>query len=153
MANEHDQFEDFLQGDAAIREGGGILDSQGLRDYENIETSVAAEGAGVVLNCRSCNSKRRIYVEWPELVVLSQNGPGLRPILPPGWKFSENNKTAYVQLQCPKCGQPGFAIHMTPQEAQGHVTAGLASGLIQPPVVNSIVARIQASRGVGVVRR
>ena len=146
-SNNYDQFADFLEGDGALREGGGILDSHGLRDFEGIETSVIPEGAGVVLNCRSCNKKRRVIVEWDELVVLGENGPGLRPILPQGWAFSENNRDAYVQLPCSSCGQPGFAVHMTPQEAQGHVKAGMAAGLIQPQRAQSIAHRVRQMRG------
>ena len=147
MGNEYDHFEDFLDGDAAVREGGGILNSHGLDDYEGISTSVVPEGAGVLLNCRNCNKKRKVIVEWQELVVLAENGPGRRPIMPPGWKFSQNNLDAYVQLNCTKCGQPGFAVHMTPQEAQGHVKSGLAAGLIHPQAVQVIQQRVAHMRG------
>lgn len=147
MGNQYDDFADFLEGDGALREGGGILDSHGLRDYEGIETAVIPEGAGVILNCRSCNKKRRVVVEWPELVVLAENGPGARPLLPQGWVFSQNNLDAYVQLRCGGCGQPGFAVHMTPQEAQQHVKSGLAAGLIQPQLVQGIQQKIRATRG------
>ena len=149
MGNQYDAFDDFLEGDQAIREGGGILDSHGLRDYESIETSVIVEGAGVILNCRSCNKKRRIIVEWPELVVLAENGPGRRPILPPGWKFSENNRDGYVQLNCTSCGKPGYAVHMTPQEAQTHVKAGLSAGLIRPQMVQHYQNQVAQMRGAG----
>lgn len=147
--NQYDHFDDFLEGDGAIREGGGILDSHGLSDYEGIQTAVVPEGAGVVLNCRRCNKKRRVIVEWPELVILAENGPGRRPILPPGWKFSENNRDAYVQLNCASCGNPGYAVHMTPQEAKMHVTAGLTAGLIHPHTVQGIQQRMAQTRGAG----
>lgn len=149
MGHEYDHFDDFLEGDGAIREGGGILESHGLRDYEGIETSVIVEGAGVVLNCRRCNKKRRVVVEWPELVILAENGPGRRAILPQGWRFSENNKDGYVQLNCSSCGSPGYAVHMTPQEAQAHVGAGLKAGLISPQLVQQYQRQVAQMRAGG----
>lgn len=147
MGNRYDEFDDFLSGEAGVHEGGGILDSQGLRDYEGIETRVEAEGAAVTVNCRKCNKKRKIVIEWPELIILASNGPGQRPVLPKGWQFSENNLTGFVTLRCSSCGEPGFSIHMTPEEAQGHVRSGLASGLLHPAQVQQVQQQMARVRG------
>lgn len=147
MGNEYDHFDDFLGGEAGAQEGGGILDSQGLRDYEGIETHVEAGGAAVTSNCRKCNKKRKVIIEWPELIILGTNAPGKRPILPRGWQFSQNNLDAFVALRCTACGEDGFNIHMAPTEAQQHVRAGLNSGLIQPQVVQQYTAQAEQARG------
>lgn len=145
MSNRYDAFDDVLSGEAGVQEGGGILDSQGLRDYEGIETRLEGPspphhqgGVAVTLNCRHCNKKRKVILEWPEIIVVADNGPGKRPLLPQGWKFSQNNLDAYVMLPCPSCGQPGFAIHMTPEEAQQHVRSGVNSGLLNPQAVQQL---------------
>ena len=143
---EWDDFEDVRSGEAGVSEG-GILDSAGLRDYDGIQTAVVKDGAGSTLNCRFCNKKRRVDVEWGELVVLAENVPNQPPVLPPNWQYSQANATAYTTLQCPSCGKPGFSIHMTPQEAQSHVRAGLSANLVNPQFVNQIQQSVRMRRG------
>lgn len=126
---------------------GGILASAGLDDFEGIQTKVEAEGVGVTLNCRLCNKKRKIILEWPELVELGENEPGRPPWLPRGWQYSPQNGTAYTQLQCPKCGGLGFAVHMMPGEAQTHVQTALKSRIIPVPMVQQIQQLVAQRRG------
>jgi len=148
--NDYDAFDDFLNGDGAGAEGGGILESPGLRDYEGIETTIGVEGARVVLNCRRCNRKKQVVVEWPELIILAENGPGKSPLLPTGWNFSEKNRTAYVPMRCNSCGNDtGIAIHMAPDEARGHVNAALNAGLVNRQQVAQIQQQVNGARARG----
>lgn len=147
MSNkEWDDFEDVRSGEAGIAEG-GILDSAGLRDYDDVQTAVVKGGVKATLNCRFCNRKRGIELEWPELIWLGENQPGQMPILPQHWQYSPQNATAYVTLPCPSCGRPGFSVHMTPDEARTHVSAGLKSGLVPPQMVNAIQSQFRMQRG------
>lgn len=145
--SDYDQFDDFLQGNGALREGGGILDSPGLHDYEGIQTKVEADGLHVILNCRFCNKKRQVVLEWPELVILGENSQGGAPILPRGWVFSENNGTAFVKLPCPNCGNAGFAVHMTPEEAREKVGNALKAGLVSQAQVVQLQQQVRNQRG------
>lgn len=138
MSNKKwDTFEDVRSGEAGINEG-GILDSAGLRDYDDIQTAVVKDGVRATLNCRFCNKKRGIEIEWPELIFVGENKPGHVPLLPPNWQYSQQNATAYTTMECPACGRPGFSVHVTPDEARTHVQAGLKSGLISPALVQHV---------------
>lgn len=118
---------------------GGILESKGLDDYEGLKEEVKPEGIEVKLNCWGCNRPREVVIEWPEVILVAENKQGAPPVLPPGWKYSANNHTAYIAFNCRGCGQhEGIAVHMTPQEAQEHVKRGLGAGFVNPQQIQAI---------------
>ena len=144
-----DHFDDLLEAEEAVGNG-GILESQGLRDYDNIKTSVKREGGVVRMNCRHCNKPREVTMEWTELMQVAGNQQNARPFLPQGWQFSENNGTAYVALQCPNCGNPeGFAVHTTPEEAHKLVQQGINAGFVNPSQAQQIAQQVQAVQARG----
>lgn len=127
---------------------GGILNSSGLRDYEDIQTSVVPGGVSVILNCRFCNRKKQVIIEWQELVGLAANQANQVPVLPKGWKYSNKNQDAYIPLRCDSCGnENGIAVHMSPEEAGQHVAAGQRAGLVDPRYVQQVHSQIRAMRG------
>ena len=127
---------------------GGILNSSGLREFEGVQEKVVADGLEVEMSCPNCGRKKQVVLEWPELVVLSQNQSGLPPLLPQGWHFDPNSGTAYTALQCNSCGKPrSLVVHMTPEDAQMHVQTGINTRLMPPQVYNAVMAQIARSRG------
>ncbi len=136
--------------DDDLEGGGGILNSAGLRDYENVSTRLAPEGVNVKLNCRRCNKPRIVTLEWAEVAAIANNGPGLMPLFPAGWSFSPQNKTPYVSMKCPSCGnETGFAIHLPVPEAQQHIKTGIASGAVDPGLVQQVAHGMNAQRARG----
>lgn len=126
----------------------GILQSAGLDDYDGVSEKVQPDGVAIEINCRFCNSKRGIVLEWPELYQVGSNVPGAPPLLPPGWRFSQNNGTAAFIHQCPACSQrEGLAIHMTPEEARRHVTSAVEAGIISKPAVQAWGQQVARLRG------
>ena len=114
----------------------GVLGGIGLDDYDGVQEKVQQDGVEITINCRFCNSKRGIVLEWPELFQVGMNGPGFPPLLPQGWQFSQNNGTAVFIHRCPGCSQPqGLAVHMTPDEARRHIESAVAAGLVAPQQV------------------
>lgn len=127
---------------------GGILNSSGLREFEGYQEKVVADGLEVEMSCPNCGRKKQVVLDWPELVVLSQNQSGLPPLLPQGWHFDPNSGTAYTTLQCNSCGKPrSLVVHMTPEDAQMHVRTGINTRLMPPQVYNAVMAQIARSRG------
>lgn len=127
-----DYFDDVLEAEENAGSG-GILDSAGLRDYDNIKTSVEQAGLKVRMNCRNCNDTRNVYLEWMELMQIAGNSQGAPIVLPAGWRFSQNNHTTYQPLPCPRCGKPeSFSVHITPDDARKHVQQGIDAGFIDP---------------------
>ena len=125
----------------------GILQSMGLDDYDSVREEVETEGLRVEINCRFCNSKRGIVLEWVELYQVGSNGPNLPLLVPQGWQFSINNGTAVFIHRCPSCGEgQGLAIHMTPDEARRHVEAAAQANLITPQVLQQWKAQVAAFR-------
>jgi hypothetical protein len=128
----------------------GILNSAGLDDYDSVREKIQADGVEVSVNCRMCNSKRGIVLEWPELYQIGANNPALPPLIPPGWRFSQNNGSAVFITTCPACGKPGLAIHVTPDEARRKVESAVNAGLIPPHAIQqwrAHVARVRGSHG------
>lgn len=134
-----DYFDDVLNSDGTDGHGGGVLDSLGLKDYDNIDTVVAPQGADVRLSCWGCNRPVKVTLEWPELIAVGMNQPGRPPVLPPGWRYSPNNQTAFVSLGCQRCGnKEGISVHMTPEEAKQHVSRGVNAGFVSPQMISQV---------------
>jgi hypothetical protein len=124
----------------------GILAGAGLADYDSLKESMEQDGLKVELNCRLCNAKRGIILEWPELYWIASNAPGLPVLLPRGWALSPNNGTMFLQAQCSKCGQPGLAVHVTPEEARRNVKNAVDSGLVSPAIIEQLKRAVLAAR-------
>lgn len=129
---------------------GGILNSSGLREFEGVQEKVVAEGLEVEMSCPHCGRKKQVILEWPELIVLSQNSSGLPPLLPNGWQFDPQSGTAYTALTCNSCGkQRALVVHMTPEDAQVHVNTGVNTRLIPPHIYNGLMSQIAQQRARG----
>lgn len=138
-----DDFDDYDQDANA-----GILDSPGLRDYNNIQSKVAPEGVQVFLNCRRCNRPKQVVLEWPEVVALAANNgqPG-PPILPRSWQYSPRNHSAYVGLTCQNChNENAVVVHLTPAEAARHTDAALRGGILSRDYVHNIAMQVAAAK-------
>lgn len=144
MSGTEDYFEDILA------EDGGSLASQGLTDFDNVKQKVKADGLEVRVHCRFCGKPTDVTLEWDELAIIGMNGPGLSPILPnASYKFSPNNGSIYVQLPCPRpnCGQPGVAVHVTPDEADRHVKTAAQRGFVNPQRIAALAQQVRMQRG------
>lgn len=141
-------FDDILESGGIGGTGNaGILNSAGLDDYDSIQEKVIPNGVEVSVNCRLCNSKRGIVMEWPELYQIGSNNPQMPPLIPPGWQFSPNNGSAVFVAACPACGQAGLAVHVTPDEARRKVESAVNAGLIPPQAVQQWRAQVARARG------
>lgn len=141
-------FEDVIDsGGVGGLGNAGILQGMGLDDYDSIREKVQADGLNVEINCRFCNGKRGIVLEWPELYQIGSNAPGAPVLVPRGWQFSPNNGTALFLHRCPACSQQqGLTIHITPDEARRHVSSAVAAGLIPPSQLNQWKAQVAQLR-------
>jgi hypothetical protein len=121
-----DYFDDVLSG-----LGGVFEDSSALKSHESIQEKTTREGAEYRLECRMCSGESKILVNWLELFIISLNGKG-KPIRTPSpqWKRSDNNGTMYVSLQCGRCGNEGYFLHITPEEAEKRVDGAIRSGIL-----------------------
>jgi hypothetical protein len=141
-------FDDVLESGGIGGTGNaGILNSAGLDDYDSVKERTLPDGIEVSVNCRMCNSKRGIVLEWPELYQIGSNNPGLPPLIPPGWRFSPNNGSALFVTGCPVCGRNGLAIHITPDEARRKVESAVAAGLVAPQAIQQWRANVARIRG------
>ena len=107
-----DYFDDFLS------ETGGIHGGRALDALETVSESITRDGLNVKVTCSLCGREHMVTLEWEELFVVGNNGPGRPPILPANWHYSQNNQDAYVQLRCSSCNGPGIAVHELPADAQ-----------------------------------
>lgn len=150
-----DYFHDFDV--AGEREQGGIFGgSLGASEYENIKQGVDPQnGLGVEMSCRACGNRVAIWISWEELYVIGSNGPGVAPVLPPGYAYSENNQTAYPNnIHCPSCGRKDvqgegtevIAPHLTPQEAAERVKEAVSQGWIAPQQIEVWKQNLRVSR-------
>lgn len=137
----YDQFDDMRSDDT-----GGTLESPGLKDYDNVKQDTTAEGLAVEVSCRLCNKKHKVTLEWPELYVIGSNKPGVPPLMPPGYHRSEQG-TAFVQFACSKCGGPGVAIHVTPDEAARHLNAAVGAGFVSKEQAAQWGSAVMQARG------
>jgi hypothetical protein len=142
MESEFDTFDDIL-GD---NDDGGVFAGSGHKTYEGIKQTSQANGIKAEMQCRSCGKPGGLLLDWNELFVIGTNGPNTPVLLPPGWKLSPSNRSAYVELQC-SCGKPGFALHVTPDEAAKHVKTAMASGLMPQAQVEQMKAFVRQQRG------
>lgn len=142
-------FDDIIQnGGVGGRGNAGILASAGLDDYDSVSESVQQDGILIELNCRYCNSKRGIVLEWPEIYQVGANMPGMPPLMPQGWRYSPNNGTAVFIHRCPSCSHPeGLAIHMTPDEGRRHVTSAVDAGIIPKQAIAAWGQHVAKLRG------
>jgi hypothetical protein len=136
-----DLFEDILAQD------GGSLTSAGLTDYDSVKSKATSEGLQVRVNCRLCGKPTDVIIEWDELVIISLNGPQIAPVLPAGYKVSDNNKSIYFEGTCTRCNNPSIAVHVTPDEAQRRVTDGLKQGFANLNRVNQLAGEVKRKRG------
>lgn len=133
-------------------ETGGIHESMGLNQYEGLREHVADDGVKVKMDCRFCGGPAVVTVEWNELFIVGSNGPGRPPMLPRSeagaeWHYSPNNHTAYVQLRCGRCGEPGLAAHFSPDEARQQVNGAAQRGMVSPQQIAAWKQRVAAARG------
>jgi hypothetical protein len=128
-----DYFDDILGSAEA-----GIHSGAGLADFDAVREKYSSEGLAVTVNCRFCNKGHQITMEWPELYIVGLNRPGRPVALPAKWKYSNNNRSAYLELDCTRCHNPGLALHVTPDEARRHVQTGLDSGNLAPGVFEQL---------------
>lgn len=141
-------FDDILgTGGVGGTGNAGILDSAGLDDYDNVREKVQEDGVLVSCNCRMCNSKRGIVLEWPELYQIGSNQHGMPPLIPPGWQFSSNNGSVAFIHSCPACGKKGITIHVTPDEARRKIESAVQANIITPQLVSQWRAQVQRIRG------
>lgn len=131
-----------------VQDTKGILDSQGLTDYNSLSQKAVADGMQVTTNCWRCNQRQIAVAGWDELFVVGLNGPG-RPLRLPRsegiceWFYSDSNKTICMAFRCPKCGgDKGIAIHFTPDEAARHVKDAVNAGLISLPTYNAWMQKV-----------
>lgn len=138
-----DYFDD-IQGDYGDH---GVFNGMGIADYDSVREKVTDEGLKVLLNCRSCNKRAEMTIGWEEMYVISQNRPGQRLVLPADWQYSQNNGTCFTQQRCSKCGEPGFAVHVTPQEATQRIQQGVQAGFVTKQDANEWARKVAAYRG------
>jgi hypothetical protein len=120
-----DYFDDIGQ-----REDAGVFGGLGVEDYEGIKESIDTDGLVIRMNCRRCNKSHDVTLEWQELFIVGSNGPGLAPMWPPGWAYSENNAKLYpTNIPCSKC-QELLCPMVTPDEARERVNDAVARGMI-----------------------
>ena len=143
-----DYFEDFERGN---KESGGILSGLGQDDFEEVQESVASDGLQVKMNCRKCGKQHIVTLEWEELYVVGTNGPGVAPLLPTGWQYSENNGRCYpATIHCSKCGEEGaLCPQVTPDEARDRVNDAVGRGAVQMGQIQMWKQRVDQHRGVG----
>lgn len=139
--NEYDDFQDVFSD-----ETGGSLESPGLKDYDNVRQSVETNGLGVQIACRYCGRGHKITLEWHELYVIGSNQPNVAPIVPPGYKRS-NQGTVYIEFNCARCGNPGVAVHITPDEAVRHVNTAVQTGLVTQEQAAAWGQQVRQARG------
>jgi len=126
-------FDDVISntGIGGVGSDAGILQSKGLDDYDGVTEHVQPDGVVVEMNCRRCNRKQGLVLEWPEIFVVGSNTPQLPPLAPRGWVYSQNNGAIALIHRCPGCGSPeGLAIHVTPGEARGYLKSAVESGIV-----------------------
>ena len=145
MNQENGDFDDVPEAHA-LGGLGGILESGGLRDYDGIKETVEQDGVIVRMNCRYCNHPGRVTLKWPEVIQVGANAQGAVPVLPQGWQVSRANRTAFVSLPC-KCGQLGFNVHLSPEDARRHVQEGGAAGVVNPQEIQQIQHRVAVAQG------
>jgi len=138
-----DYFDDIL-GD---NKNTGVFDGMGIDDYDRVKQEIAPDGVHVGLNCRVCNKRSRVTVSWEELFYVGSNGGGQPLVLPAGWFKSDENMDCYVQLQCGRCHNMGFAPHFTPDEARGLIKQAANSGFVTPQQVAQWKQKIAMYRG------
>jgi len=139
--NDFDDFQDIFSDDT-----GGTLESPGLRDYDNVRQEVVPEGLTVQVPCRYCGKGHKVTMEWHELYVVGSNQPNVTPIMPPGYRRS-NQGTVYLEMGCAKCGNPGVAIHITPDEAARHVTTAVKTGFVSKDQAAAWGQQVMQARG------
>lgn len=141
-----DYFDDFdVPGD---REGGGIFTgSLGQAEFESVRNFVDPEnGLGNRMSCRNCGKAAIVWIGWEELYIIGTNGPGVAPLLPQGFQYSENNNDVYpTTSKCLKCGTP-VCPHVTPDEAREHVNAATNAGYIPMGAIHQWQQAAQAHR-------
>lgn len=140
-----DYFDDLFESGGG--ESQSVLSGMGLADFDNVREKVTAEGLQAQTNCRNCGRGAVVTIGWDELFYIGSNGPGLRPILPSGWGKSQANGTCYCQLRCGGCGEPGIALHLTPDEAQKRFGQGMQSGFVSPDQARIWQGAVKSHRG------
>lgn len=133
--------------DDVLGEVGGIHEGTGLNDFEGVKERLVAEGLQLQMKCRLCGKSHNVVLEWEELFVVGSNNPGMAPVLPPNWRYSQNNQDAYTMLACSRCGGEGLAPHVTPEDARKIVNQGVSRGLVPPQAVNAWKQRVAMARG------
>jgi hypothetical protein len=138
-----DYFDDIL----GNNRDAGVFQGLGIDDYDRVQQQIAAEGVTVGMNCRSCNKRSTVTVTWEELYYVGANGGGQPLVLPAGWSKSDENLDCYVQLQCGRCHNMGFAPHFTPDEARALIQQAANSGFVNPQQVAAWKQKIAMYRG------
>ncbi len=131
-------------------EDAGVFAGLGSDDYENTKETVGNEGLKVQMNCRVCNQRHEIVLEWQELFIVGSNGPGRSLLKPTGWEYSENNAKLYpANVPCKKCNAP-ICPQVSPDEARQLVNDAVSRNLVSSEAAahwNQQVQSVRASRG------
>ncbi len=123
--NGADYFDDIAQ-----REDAGVFGGLGVEDYEGVKESIDESGLVIRMNCRSCGKQHDVTLEWKELFMVGSNGPGLSPLMPPGWQYSDNNGKLYpANIPCSKCSNL-LCPQVTPDEARDRVNDAVSRGMV-----------------------
>jgi hypothetical protein len=132
--------------DIADRNDAGIYAGAGVDDYEGLKETVGPEGMQITMNCRKCNKQHQVTLEWQELFLVGNNGPGKSPLVPTGWAYSPNNHDLYPKtVRCSKCAEP-LCPHVTPQEARDRVNDAASRGLIPREALAQWTGQVNAYR-------
>jgi hypothetical protein len=126
-----DYFDDFGE---QFKDDGGILKGLGQNFHEGVREELTPTGLKVSLSCRMCGRENPVLVDWEELFYIGSNGPGMSPLLPKDWAYSEENQAVYpTNILCRgKCQGTPVAPMITPDEAQEYFGQGLSQGFVTP---------------------
>lgn len=140
--DQADYFDDVLSGSV-----GGIYEGGGLGAYEGIQEQVAKNGIDIKMSCRACNKEHVVTVEWHELHAIGSNGPGVAPLIPAGWQYSQNTGAVYpANIGCSGCRAP-LCPQLTPDEARIRVNDAASRGLIGPQQLAAWDQMVRQHRG------
>lgn len=138
-------FDDIL----GRNDDAGVFSGLGIDDYENTKETVGQEGLKVQINCRKCNQRHEIVLEWQELFVVGSNGVGKSLLKPNGWEYSENNGKLYpAHVPCKKCREP-LCPQVSPDEARQLVNDAISRNLVSMEAVGHWSNQVQAYRARG----
>lgn len=144
-----DYFDDMAEG--APGEG-GVFKGLGHDATERVTQQLTPQGLAIQMPCLACSAGHGITIDWEELFYVASNGPGLSPLLPEGWGYSNVNNMAFpANLYCrASSGAPEnlrrIAPQVSPEEAAECVQQGIAQSFIHPAQMQRWQAQVQMYR-------